>query len=871
MQRILLLLPLLLALLAGTALAAPGEQRVLTKLPNGLSVYIIKDSRFPLVATRLYVRTGSANEDAKQAGISHLLEHMVFKGTEHRPKGQVARDVEALGGYLNAATSFDKTWYMTDMPAAHWRMGMDVVKEMAFQAALDPKELESEKEVVISELERDQDSPMSRLFESLQVSTLKNTPYGRPIIGFKETVRAVTADDLRAYVKQWYQPQNMLLLVAGDIDPQAVMQHAQELFGGMTNTNDAVAPPQVDLFNAPGGPRVEVVRGPWNKVYLGMAFPAPALRDLRSVDLDVLSYLLGGDGTSLLNRKYEYEKQLVDSISVGNMSLSRAGMLYITANMAPEKLEAFWQGLTTDLAKLKAADFKPEALKRARYNLEDSMDRSAETLNGLASWLGSVQFELGGDVAEQNLRFTQRNVSQPQVQQAIDLWLDPARARVRVLVPENAKLPDLEAMLQKNWPSNAAAKSPQQASAVAGQQEVVDLGQGRTVILIPDATVPYVAVDLMLPGGNALLKPEQQGLAELTASTLGDGCGKLDAQAVERYFADRAASLSAKAGLQTFTVSLTGPARFNADYFAMLGDVLGKPRFEAKEIKREAENMKAAIRQRADRPTSFLFSRVNPFMFPGGQPYGYDSLGTEAGLAKFTPKDVRGFWDKQLGQPWVLAVAGDFDREAVLAFARNLPTPESKEFSLPAPSWGDARNLDLHLPGRNQAHVLQMFKAVPYTNPDAPALMLLQSVLSGQSGLLFSQMRDEQGLGYTVTAFYRAMPQAGMMGFYIGTTPDRVAQAREGFAKIIADIKAKPLPAELLEAGANRLLGEYYRDKQSLDSRAGVAATDAVLGLPRDFSKSLIDKAAKLTPAEVQAVAQKYLDEKNLYNMTLLP
>jgi Predicted Zn-dependent peptidases len=160
MRRIFLFIPLLLALLAGAAQAAPGGERILTRLPNGLTVYIIKDSRFPLVATRLYVRTGSANEDAKQAGISHLLEHMVFKGTDHRPKGQVARDVEALGGYLNAATSFDKTWFMTDMPAAHWRMGMDVVKEMAFQASLDPKELESEKKVVISELERDQDSPM---------------------------------------------------------------------------------------------------------------------------------------------------------------------------------------------------------------------------------------------------------------------------------------------------------------------------------------------------------------------------------------------------------------------------------------------------------------------------------------------------------------------------------------------------------------------------------------------------------------------------------------------------------------------------------------------------------------------------------------
>ncbi|MDD4702095.1 MAG: pitrilysin family protein, partial [Desulfovibrio sp.] len=248
-------LALMLAL-SSTVLAASekvqNNDQTITRLPNGLTVYIIKDARFPLVATRLYVRTGSANEKPAQAGISHLLEHMVFKGTENRPKGQIARDVEALGGYLNAATSFDKTWYMTDMPAAHWRTGMDVVKEMAFQPSLDPKELESEKDVVISELEGDQDSPTSRLFESLQTSALQNTVYGRPIIGFKDTIRAVTAEDLRAYVRHWYQPQNMLLLVAGDIEPQAVLAYSQKLFGGLTNSGDLAEAQPISLADASG-------------------------------------------------------------------------------------------------------------------------------------------------------------------------------------------------------------------------------------------------------------------------------------------------------------------------------------------------------------------------------------------------------------------------------------------------------------------------------------------------------------------------------------------------------------------------------------------------------------------------------------------
>ena len=314
------------AVAAGRAAAASSvsANEVLTRLPNGLTVYILKDTRFPLVCTRLYVRTGSANEEPRHAGISHVLEHMVFKGTEHRPKGQVAREVEALGGYLNAATSFDKTWYLTDMPAAHWRTGMDVVKDMAFQARLDPKELEAEKNVVISELQRGEDSPMRKLYENLQVAGLKNTPYGRPIIGYVDTIKAITAQDLRDYVKRWYQPQNMMLLVAGDIEPDAVLAYAQKIFGGLKNGGDLPVPQPLDLSGAAGGPRVEVSRGPWNKVYLGISLPAPGLRDLRAVDLDVLSYLLGGDGTSTFYRKYKYEKQLVDGISVDNMSLARA-------------------------------------------------------------------------------------------------------------------------------------------------------------------------------------------------------------------------------------------------------------------------------------------------------------------------------------------------------------------------------------------------------------------------------------------------------------------------------------------------------------------------------------------------------------------
>lgn len=870
-----LLLPQLAAAAPQAAPANPstsGNDTMLVRLKNGLTVYIIRDSRFPLVCTRLYVGTGSANETAEQAGISHVLEHMVFKGTEKRPKGQVARDVESLGGYLNAATSFDKTWYITDMPAKHWKTGMDVVKDMAFHPSLDPAELEAEKDVIVSELKGGDDTPTRRLFEDLQVAGLAHTVYGRPIIGFEKTIRAVTADDLRAYIRTWYQPQNMMLLVAGDIDPKAVLAHAEELFGDLKNDAILPEPAPVRLEGAAGGPRVEVTRGPWNKVYLGIALPAPALGDQRSIDLDVLAYALGGDGTSQFYRKYRYEKQLVDSISVGNMSLDRAGLFYMVAQLDADKVEPFWQEFTRDLAALDAGKITPDVIERARFNYEDGMDRASETLDGLTSWKATVQFELDGPQGEANVRHALAAVDSARLRQAQDLWLRPDQVRVRVLAPEKAQLPDLDAILQRNWPAPAAER--QKAAAAAekvGKREIVDLGQGRTVILQPDRTIPYVSLEILRPGGNALLKPADQGLAQLTAATLTDGCGTRDLDAMERFVAERAASLSASAGVQSFTVSLTGPARFNADYFALLGDLLHKPTFAEKDVRRQADTLKAALVRRQDNPMSFMGSKINGFLFPGGQPYGFDGLGTAENQDRFGPGDVQAFWKQQNAQPWILSVAGDFDREKVLAFARSLPVPTASAVDVAQPSWGADKRLPLSLPGRQQAHLLLAFHAVPLDHPDAPALMLLESVLSGQSGLLFNKLRDEQGLGYTVTAFYRSLPKAGFMAFYIGTTPRNLDVARQGFSGIIKDIKTDLLPADLLAKGLNRMEGSYYRGRQSLGARADEAASERLLGQPQDFQKRLLEKAAKVTPEQLREVARKYLLVDNMYEVTLLP
>ncbi len=850
------------------AAAEAAAPRIL-RLDNGLTVLILKDDRFPLVSTRLYVHAGSAREKPEQAGISHLLEHMVFKGTERRPKGEISRETEAAGGYLNAATSFDYTVYITDMPSRHWKLGMDVVRDMAFHAVLDPQELEAEKEVVISELQRGLDNPGNRLFTALQAAGLQGTPYARPIIGYEKTIRAITAEDIRAYIRAWYQPGNMLLTVVGDVDPDAVLAEAEAAFGNYRN--DAPLPEQQPLdplaIAVSTTPTAEP--GPWNKVYLAAAVPVPGDGDYRSVTLDVLAHLLGGDRTSLFYRTYKYEKQLVDGISVANMGFERIGMLMITAELSADKLAPFWESLCADLASLDVSQFSEEDIARAKLNIEDALFRAKETLPGLASKLGYFQFFLGGEQGERNYVEALRAVSPAMLREAAQTWIRPERLVTAVLPPKSAELPNLAGILDRRRSADARTTASA-AARIPGKTEIVDLGQGRTVVLIPDHTLPYVSLDLVFSGGDALLTPEQQGLSALTARVLTKGTARRNEADIQRFLSDRAASLGASSGRRIFRIALEGPSRFNDDLFGLLTETLTEPAFRPEETEREKQSQIAAVRSMEDRPLGLAFRRLPPFLFPNSV-YGYDQLGRIEDIKTMNRGQIAALWQKQAVRPWVLAAAGEFDRERILELARSLPVPSVGKVELPAPVWGTDKELNIPLPDRSQAHLMLIFKTVPLGDPAGPTFKLLEAVLSGMGGPLFRDLRDEQALGYTVTAFNRQSDDVGYMIFYIGTEPDKLNRAEAGFGDVLARLSRDLLPEDELERGRNRLEGDYYRDNQSLGSRSSEAASLTMTGRPLDFTRTQIEKTRAVTAEDLRTAARTFLRPEQAYIVKILP
>lgn len=855
-------------------------------LSNGLAVAVKRDSRFPLASLRLYVHAGSAYETPDQAGISHQLEHMVFKGTENRPKGAIAADVEKAGGYLNAATSFDYTVYLTDMPSSEWRLGLDVLKDMAFHPSLDPEELESEKGVVLAELQRGEDSPGGRLFKRVQAAVLAGTPYERPIIGYPETIRKYTAGGIREYIKRLYQPQSMLLLVVGDVDPEEVLAEAEKMFGSIPNSGMVTPPKTLYPENFPAQhPRVTLEKTPWNTVHLAVSFPGVHLADARSPALDVFAQLLGGDSSSYLYQEYKYKKRLVDSISAANYSFERTGLFTISATLAPEKLGAFWEAFSKDLPALPSRKFTSQELERATLAVTDGLYRQRETIAGTASSLGYFLF-FGGGADRETAYLQQINLTdQDAAAKAASAVLVPERAAVTVLVPENIApsatvagkntvpaLPDaarLEALLDAAWPAPKTAAVPEK-KAGRPAREVVDLGKGRTLILQPDESMPYASVHLAFTGGDSLLAADRQGLASLAASVLTRGTKTMDAVALEAFKNDRAASLTASSGRETFTLALDYPARFEADMLGLLHDTLTSAALPEKEVSRAKENQAAAIISREDTPLGLAFRKLFPFLFPD-QLYGFQSLGNRETIDTFTRKDVAAFWQKQSRQPWVLSVCGDFDRDAVIKAARNLPAPRDASPVIASPAWTTEKELAIPMPDRNQAHVMLVFPGVPAGHEDEAGLALLQNILAGQSGLLFRDLRDKQGLGYTVTAFPWQAPLAGSLIFYIGTEPDKIPQAKAGFANVIRGLRETLLPEEERIRGKNQMEGDYIRARQKMSARSAEAAALAILGRSLDADKDLVEQAKRLTTEDLKAVAEKYLVPDKAYTVIVAP
>ncbi|MCF6207349.1 MAG: insulinase family protein [Sulfurovum sp.] len=360
-------------------------------LDNGLQVVVIPmDNNSGVITTDIYYKVGSRNERmGKSSGMAHMLEHLSFKSTQKLKEGEFDVIVKSKGGVNNAATGFDKTHYYIKTASKNLGMTFELFAELMHNLKLDDEEFQRERDVVAEERRlRTDNNPMGYLYFRLFNTHYIYHPYHWLPIGFMEDIQRWKIEDIRTFYRQYYQPNNAILVVAGDINPETVFQEAQKQFGSIKNTQPVpevnATEPKVD------GAKRAVLHKESNQVdTIAIAYPIPNYAHKDQVVLSAISHILSAGKSSRFERTLVHEKHLVNQIYGYNMEMKDPGVFLIMAMVNPGvNVEEVEKEVLNELEKLKKGEVTQAELDKVKINTKAEFIYSLEASNNVASLYG---------------------------------------------------------------------------------------------------------------------------------------------------------------------------------------------------------------------------------------------------------------------------------------------------------------------------------------------------------------------------------------------------------------------------------------------------------------------------------------------------
>ena len=354
---------------------------------NGLTAILKKDTSVPIVSVYIWVKTGSINENPEQAGLSHFIEHLVFKGTANYPGNtEIMENIENMGGYVNAATSKEYTCFYIDIQKDGYIQAIKMLSDMVTNPLFPENEIVPERKVVIEEIQRHKDNPHSQLFEKFMATIYKQAAYKNSVIGTEDVIANIPREEIVKYFKQHYIPSRMVIAVVGDINIKETKKVISETLGKNQNTNPDLIEPNIIEQDDKG---MEVTTtDKLAHTYMLAGFLGP---DMNSKDVyvaDVALNILGSGKSSRLNRILKEEKQLVYSISSSFMTLNGTGSAYISAIFEKDKYEEIKKTLVEELDKFTNEGPTQEELQKIKINMKADWLFELQTVNEQASLLG---------------------------------------------------------------------------------------------------------------------------------------------------------------------------------------------------------------------------------------------------------------------------------------------------------------------------------------------------------------------------------------------------------------------------------------------------------------------------------------------------
>lgn len=818
----------------------PATHATAETLPNGLTLILDPDPAAPVVSAQFWIATGSIHEDEHLGGgLSHFLEHMVFKGTRDYDGDALADAVQAAGGHWNAYTSFDRTVYYIDGPAVSLEEFLKILTGLVFFPTLPESEFGREQDVIRREIDMGLDDPDHASTRLLLSTAFALDPRRHPVIGHRHLFDSLTHADLLAYHRKRYTPERCHVVISGDFNPDHAREWIAALSDGILPRGGreplvAIDPPQL-------GPRRarETFAVPASRISL--AWKTPPLDHPAAPAFDVLAAILGRGRASRLHRRLRDEQELALEISAFSWNTpGREGLLAASADAEPAKRDALIDAILAEIAAVGASDLDDE-LAKAKRQIAGSQFRTLTTASGRASDLGSNWHEA------RDLDFTRRYLAAIHAVTADDVRhaaaaLGESRLTLTVLDPLDAP------------PPARTAKVHRRREEIATHT----LANGLRFALLPDRRVPLVHFQATARAGLPSETPQTNGINQLLAASLPKGTASRSAHELSLTLESLGAAIGASAGNNALMLQANGLAPDLAVIADVFADVLKTPSLPADAVAREKASQRASLEESLTDPLHSAFRALRDAAF-SGTGYGLDSLGGLDTLAALDRDQLAAHHARHFNAAnLALVLAGDFDPDAAreLIEEQFAGIPSGEVWSPPASKLAEPAAPLVRLP-KKQAVLAIGFPGLAFDDPARHALAMLQSYAADMAGPLFTRIREELGLAYQVGATQFHGYDTGLFTFYMATSPEQADLAREELLSEIGKIARHGIPGDAFERVRSTVISGLAIQQQSPASVARLISLDLLFGRPADDYRQLPGIYAALAADEVHEVAAR--------------
>jgi zinc protease len=789
-------------------------------LPNGVVVVVKEDFSAPVVSVQVWVRTGSIHEDELAgSGVSHFVEHMLFKGTGRRAGREISATVQAHGGSINAYTTFDRTVYHVDLPAEHLAVAVDVLADMVLDSVFPEGEVAKERDVILREIDMGRDDPESRFSELLFETAFRTHPHRHPIIGHREVFASLTREDLVGYYRARYAPNNLVVVIAGAVEAAEALQQATAQFGVAARRRLAplvlpVEPPVLASRAVHREEEVDVCRA-------ALAWHIPGITHEEAVALDLLAVVLGGGESSELWQIVRERERLVHAIDAYCWTPAETGLFslsFVGERALRDQAVARVRELLADSVRRGFGDVE---IARAKRQMIVGEVNGRKTMAGQAGRLGVAE-TMTGDFDFNRAYFARlERLGSTELVKVMECYLRPD---CEILVSQNPRI-------QNSDTKSIVARSA--ASSLAFER--IDLPNGVRLLLQENRSLPLVHVRAGFLGA-ALAEPEGgRGATALMSTLLTKDTAKRSAAEVAATIEGVGGAFHPFSGNSTFGVAFEVLNTELSVGLGLLREALDKALFVSRTFEIERDAQVAALRQEDDDVVSYARRRLREHFF-GTHPLAVGPSGRMADLAALTPEALRTLWKRCSGaENLVIAVAGDFDRARLLAEITPWLSKRARgAFTPNEPDWpGLAEPVSLlETVKREQAVVLQAFPGPGVRSADFEVGEVADELFSGMSSRLFERVREEKGLAYFVRSSRTVGFSTGMFAFLAGTRPDKADEVLAEMDAEIARIAAGDVSDEELQRCRTRLKAGRKMALQTNGSRAMLALTNTLLGFP---------------------------------------